>query len=77
MQDSAHPDKGELVTYDRHIGTTTVQRIFIDDVYIEDGSIAWEDIATLYEPLPSVLAGIIEGLLCPDRRSHGLVIGWG
>lgn len=37
----------------------------------------WEDIAALYETLPSVLAGIIGGLLCSDRRSHGLAVGWG
>lgn len=30
-----------------------------------------------YTPLPSVLAGFIGGFLCPDRRSKGLVIGWG
>lgn len=46
-------------------------------MYIKDGSIAWEDIETLYEPLPSVLAGIVGGLLCPDRHSHRLAIGWG
>lgn len=54
-----------------------MQRFFDEDVFIDDGSIAWEDIVALYEPLPAVLSGIVGGLLCPDRRSHGLVIGWG
>ncbi|XP_059064182.1 uncharacterized protein LOC131856415 [Cryptomeria japonica] len=71
------PIRGELVTYDRHLGTTTIERIFADDVYIEDGFVAWEDIAALYEPLPSVLAGIVGGLLYPNRHSHGLAVGWG
>lgn len=28
-------------------------------------------------PLPSVLVGLICGFLCPDRRSKGLLVGWG
>lgn len=71
------PITGELVTYDRYLGTIVVQRIFADDMYIEDGFVAWEDIAALYESLPSMLSGIVRGLLCPDRRSHGLAVGWG
>lgn len=69
--------RGELVTYDQALGTVVVQRVFADGVYIKDGSIAWEDIAALYEPLPVVLSGIVGGLLCPNRRSHGLAVGWG
>lgn len=67
--------RGELMMYDHHLGTIVVQSIFAEDIYIEDGSMAWEDIVALYEPLPSVLKGIIEGLLCPDRHFHGLVVG--
>lgn len=54
-----------------------MQRIFDEDVFIDDGSIAWKDIVALYEPLPAVLSGSVGGLLCPDRRSHGLAMGWG
>ncbi|GLJ53604.1 hypothetical protein SUGI_1143530 [Cryptomeria japonica] len=71
------PIRRELVTYDRSWGTLVVQRFFDEDVFIDDGSIAWEEIATLYEPLPVVVSGIVGGLLCPDRRSHGLAVGWG
>lgn len=63
--------------YDRGLGTTAVQQIFDEYVYIQDGSIMWEEIAALYEPLPIVLLAIIRGLLCPDRQSHGLAMGWG
>lgn len=35
-----------------------MQRIFDEDVFIDDGSITWEEIAALYEPLPIVLVGI-------------------
>lgn len=38
---------------------------------------AWEDIDVLYEPLPSVLVGIVGGFLCLNRYSYGLAIGWG
>ncbi|XP_059066945.1 uncharacterized protein LOC131044898 [Cryptomeria japonica] len=77
MEDFTYSDQGELETYDRHLGTIVVQRIFADNVLIEDGSVAWEDIAALYEHLPSVLSGIVGGLLCPDRRSHRLIVDWG
>lgn len=60
------PIRGELVTYDRHLGTIALRRIFSKDIYIEDGSMASEDIAALYEPLPLVLAGIVLDLLCLD-----------
>ncbi|XP_059070503.1 protein MAIN-LIKE 2-like [Cryptomeria japonica] len=68
--------QGELVIYDRYWGTLAVQRFFDEGVFIDDGSISWEEIATLYEPLPAVLSGIVGGLLCPDRCSHGLAIRW-
>lgn len=69
--------RGELVTYDHQLGIATIERIFVEDVYIEDGFMAWEDIEALYEPLPAVLSRIVGGLLCPDRHSHGLATGWG
>ncbi|XP_059070465.1 receptor-like protein 35 [Cryptomeria japonica] len=57
--------------------SSLVQRSFYEDEFIDDGSIAWEEIAALYEPLPAVLSGIVGELLCPDRRSHGLAVGLG
>lgn len=29
-----------------------------------------------YALLPSMLAGFIGGFICPNRRSHGFLIGW-
>lgn len=58
--------------YDQEWGTAAVHRIFAEDEYIDDGFVAWEEIATLYEPLPA----IVRALLCLDRRSHGLVVVW-
>lgn len=65
------------MTYDPAWGTIVVQWMFAKDVYIHDGSIAWEEIAALYEPLLAILLGIVGGLLFPIQRSHGLVVGWG
>lgn len=70
------PIRGELVAYDRAWGTTAMQRLFDEDVFNDNGSVAWEDIVALYEPLLVVLSGIAGGLLCLDRRSNGLAVGW-
>ncbi|GLJ53770.1 hypothetical protein SUGI_1147540 [Cryptomeria japonica] len=59
------PIRGELVTYDRSWGTLAVQRIFDEDVFIDDGSIAWDEIAALYESLLAVLSG--EGFFSSGR----------
>lgn len=69
------PIREELVTYDCPLGTVVIHRIFGKDIYIEDGFVAWEDIAVLCEPLPSILEGIIGGFLCPNRCSNWPLVG--
>lgn len=66
------PIIGELVTYDITMGDAALRRIFVaPDLEVHDGLVRWD----LYESLPVVLTGIVGGLLCPDRRLHGLSVG--
>lgn len=68
----------ELVSYDRLIGEVTLQQVFpYLELEVDDGSVAWEDISDLYEPLQDVLSGIVGRLLCIYWRSHVLAVGWG
>lgn len=69
---------GELATYDRVMGEAVVCQVFpYPELEVYDGCIPWEDMADLYEPLPIVLSSIVGGLLCPDRRLHGIIVSWG
>jgi len=45
-----------------------------DDPDLEGTKISWVDITEYYEPLPAILVGLIEGVVCPDRRSHGFQV---
>lgn len=60
----------ELVQYDfqDHGGTEACKDIFGDES-IGRGEIRWEDMIMYYETLPVILAGLIGGFICLDRRS--------
>jgi len=72
------PVMGELVEYDaqRDVGLTECQRVF-DDPELVGQVIPWQDIYDCYDYFPGIVAGLIGGVVCPDRRSHGFPIGWG
>lgn len=69
---------GDLVQYDFQnlVGTEACRAIFGDESIFE-GDIRWEDMIMYYETLPIILAGLIGGFICPNRRSQGFIIGWG
>lgn len=72
------PVMGEIASFNvqKAGGTDALRRIFGDDEIV-GYYISWREMIDSYAPLPSVLAGFIGGVLCPDHRSKGFAVRWG
>lgn len=69
---------GELVPYDREGDREELRQVFQDlELEMMARHVAWDTMTTTGMALPMVLAGVINGFLCPDKATQGLVVGWG
>ncbi|XP_059063972.1 serine/threonine-protein phosphatase 7 long form homolog isoform X1 [Cryptomeria japonica] len=70
---------GALLPYEQtEEGGTEALRWILQDDLICGYEIPWQGFIDFdYAPLPLVLTGFVGGLLCLDRRSKGLAVGWG
>ena len=48
-----------------------------EELGIQDYEIGWERLVAQHERLIIVICWAVRGLMIPDRRGHGLLVGWG
>lgn len=72
---------GEQVVYDHRVGITGLCQLFeCEEQHIPLSSqyeIEWGHLEDTYCDLIVVLCIIIRGLLIPNKRCHGFLVGWG